>query len=280
MIARTRLAAVAVSAAAMLLVSGCEFGLLPQHAAPHKHSHSASTSAEPGDPSAYQAAWTVGEEGADHVRPITIQIADKAGKPVEKFDINHEKKLHLIVVSKDLTYFEHLHPDYQGGGRFEGQCTFPAGGEYKLFADFVPSRQAQTTLSEGVTLPGAPLANASKKLAADTSFTKTDGTARVTLSIDRLQAGAMTMLNFGFRDKDSGKPITDLQPYLGAVGHVVVLSEDTEQYLHSHPADEKAKGPDAMFHVTFPKPGLYKIWGQFQRKGEMIIVSYVVEVTP
>jgi hypothetical protein len=69
-----------------------------------------------------------------------------------------------------------------------------------------------------------------------------------------------------------------LQPYLGAVGHVVILSEDTEQYLHVHPVEELAKGPEARFVTSFPKAGRYKVWAQFQRNDKVMTVSYVVEV--
>ena len=69
---------------------------------------------------------------------VTILIQDKWNKPIDKFDIMHEKLLHLIVVSKDLTYFDHLHPEYVGGGQFEINTKFPAGGHYQLIADFTP----------------------------------------------------------------------------------------------------------------------------------------------
>jgi hypothetical protein len=85
-------------------------------------------------------------------------------------------------------------------------------------------------------------------------------------------------MTFHLTDELSGKPITDLQPYLGAVGHVVILSENTEQYLHVHPTDERAAGPDAKFSTTFPGSGVYKIWGQFKRDGQLSTVSFVVNV--
>ncbi|HZG74860.1 MAG TPA: hypothetical protein VEZ72_03290, partial [Paenibacillus sp.] len=72
--------------------------------------------------------------------------------------------------------------------------------------------------------------------------------------------------------------IADLEPYLGAIGHVVVLSEDGERYVHVHAEADQGSGPDAMFETTFQKAGLYKIWGQFQHRGDVFTVSYVVEV--
>lgn len=84
-------------------------------------------------------------------------------------------------------------------------------------------------------------------------------------------------MNFNIKDHKTGRPITNLQPYLGAVGHVVIISEDTEEYLHVHPMDEKAKEPDAKFMSKFPKSGIYKIWGQFQHEGKVITVPFAVQ---
>jgi hypothetical protein len=81
-----------------------------------------------------------------------------------------------------------------------------------------------------------------------------------------------------------GQPITDLQPYLGAMGHCVIVSEDGQTYLHSHPEQlfnptpDTHGGPAVMFHTIFPHPGLYKIWGQFQRNGKVLVSSFVVNV--
>jgi hypothetical protein len=123
----------------------------------------------------------------------------------------------------------------------------------------------------------------------------------------RLVAGHDAMLHFQVRD-GSGKPLTDLQPYLGAMGHAVILSSDTRIYLHAHPmeggtesmnhegmkhdmpgmesstgksdAPPASGGPDVIFHTNFPTPGLYKVWGQFQHRGKIITAPFVVSVAP
>ena len=86
------------------------------------------------------------------------------------------------------------------------------------------------------------------------------------------------MLTFTIKDEKTKEPITNLQQYLGAAGHVVALTEDAEQYLHVHPMEEKATGPDAKFMTTFPKGGIYKLWGQFKHENELLIVPFVIEV--
>lgn len=207
---------------------------------------------------------------------VSIRVIDGANKPVEKFDINHEKKMHLIVVSKDLSYFNHIHPESKDKGVFSIANTFPAGGEYKLFADFVPSGMSGTTKSQWATVQGEAAKPA--PVQPDASMTKTVDGKEITLAFDKLQAGQDVNLTFTLKDGGTKKPITNLQQYLGAVGHVVILSEDAEQYLHVHPTEEKATGPDAKFMTKFPKSGIYKIWGQFQHEGKVVTVPFVVKI--
>ncbi|RKP58053.1 hypothetical protein D7Z26_00670 [Cohnella endophytica] len=220
--------------------------------------------------------WNVDRLLPDQNATLTIQINDDAGKPVQKFDLNHEKPMHLIVVSKDLYSFEHIHPTYEGAGKFVITTRFPAAGSYKLIADYVPSGGQATTQSEWVEVVGT--APAPKKIVLDRELKKTIDGVEVQLGFDRLVAGNETKLTFHMTDAVTGKPITDLQPYLGAVGHVVILSEDANNYLHVHPTVEDAKGPDAEFNTTFPHGGIYKIWGQFQRNGQVFVVPFVVKV--
>ena len=85
-------------------------------------------------------------------------------------------------------------------------------------------------------------------------------------------------MTFIIHDAASKQPITDLESYLGAVGHVVALDRNAEKYLHVHPLDEQTKGPEAQFMTTFPSSGIYKIWGQFQYEGKVFTVPFVIEV--
>jgi hypothetical protein len=207
---------------------------------------------------------------------ITIQIQDNTGKPINKFDINHEKKMHLIVVSKDLSYFNHIHPEYKGNGIFLVTTQLPESGDYKLFADYIPSGSSATYQSKWVSVEGTAPKQA--EIIPETNLVKTVNDIVVTLTFGHLMADMDLNLTFNMVDAKTKEPVTDLQPYLGAVGHVVIISADAEQYIHVHPTDEKAKGPDAQFMTKFPKSGVYKIWGQFQRKGKTFIVPFVVNV--
>ncbi|MGG4147519.1 hypothetical protein ABEW34_30870 [Paenibacillus algorifonticola] len=212
--------------------------------------------------------------GAEEV--IELNVTDAAGGPIEKFDLNHEKLMHLIAVSSDLNYFSHIHPNYESGGKFTVKETFPAAGAYKLFADFIPTGAAQQTMSTEVEVTGQ--AAAKVELKADQELVKTVEGQQVKLALSTTKAGEEAKLTYTLEDAATGEPVTDLEPYLGAVGHVVIISGDLAKYLHVHPLDESAKGPDAVFATEFPEPGVYKIWGQFQRGGKTFIVPFVVNI--
>jgi major membrane immunogen (membrane-anchored lipoprotein) len=207
---------------------------------------------------------------------IVIELHDKQGKAIEKYDINHEKQMHLIVVSKDLSYFNHIHPEYKGNGEFIVTTQFPVGGEYKIIADFIPTGMSNMTKTQWVTVQGdAPKPISIKP---EANLTKIVDGKEITLSFDHLMSGMDINMTYNIKDAKTKEPIDNLQPYLGAVGHVVILSSDTEMYLHVHPTDEKATGPDANFMTSFSKSGIYKIWGQFQQNGKVFVVPFVVNV--
>jgi len=207
---------------------------------------------------------------------LTIRITGEDGKPINEFDENHEKLLHLIVVNHDLSYFNHIHPKFQGDGKFNVTTAFPSGGDYKLFADFIPTGGSGTTLSEWVKVDGKEAQHTAVK--ADAKLAKeVDGKA-VELALSSTKAGEEATLTFYIRDAKTSKGIDNLEQYLGAVGHVVILSKDAEQYLHVHPIEEKATGPEAAFATSFPHSGTYKIWGQFQHNGEVFTVPFVVDI--
>jgi hypothetical protein len=212
----------------------------------------------------------------DQDTTVTIQIQDKNGKPIETFDTVHEKQLHLIIVSKDLSYFTHIHPDYKGNGQFTINTQFPTAGEFKAIADFTPTGVGAMNKSQWITIQGH--APAPKAIDPEATRTKVVDGKEVTLTFDHLMANIELSVNFTIKDAQSKEPVTDLQPYLGAVGHVVIVSKDAENYLHVHPTDEKAKGPEATFMTTFPHSGVYKIWGQFQQNGKVFTVPFVVNV--
>jgi hypothetical protein len=207
---------------------------------------------------------------------ISIQIDHSDGTPVEAFEMNHEKLLHLVIVNHDLSYFSHIHPDYKGNGVFTAETTFPYGGRYAIYADFVPKGGSNTTLHEWVEVEGESGPHA--PIEADNQLSRTVDGKDIELALSTRESGEEAVLAYSFRDARTDDPIRNLEPYLGAVGHVVILSDDAEQYLHVHPIDESGSGPEARFATSFPKQGLYRIWGQFQHEGEVFTVPFTVKI--
>jgi len=207
---------------------------------------------------------------------LRIRVQDRDRVTLKAYEVSHEKLMHLIVVNRELTHFDHLHPDPLERGAFGTAVTFPAAGSYKLFVDFVPKGGAGATVSDWVTVGDAQ--DTKPKLAPDVEQPKTAGHLEASLAVSSLRAGEDATLTFTMRDAATKEAITDLEPYLGAVGHVVILSEDAERYLHVHPLDERATGPEAAFGAVFPAGGLYKLWGQFQHRGEVFTFPFVVGI--
>ena len=249
----------------------------------------------------------------------TLKISDAAtGQPVSKYDVVHDKLMHLIVVKNDLSWFNHVHPQLGDNGTFKVTTALPTAGSYKLYADYTPSGQKQEVAQHLFATGGAAPAPANAQLVPDkmqgpwmvkkiTAHPEAEpdkkGGATYQVALmpmpSPLKAGQDSMLHFQIRDA-KGKPISDLQPYLGAMGHCVILSADTDKYLHSHPMAEGAQshdmskmgdmskmkheappkkgGPDVMFHTNFPKAGLYRAWGQFMHRGQVITAPFTVSV--
>ncbi|OME73391.1 hypothetical protein BSK65_06330 [Paenibacillus odorifer] len=220
--------------------------------------------------------FPTGAAKANEETELTIQITDKDGKTINKYDINHEKLLHLIIVNHDLSFFNHIHPKFKGDGTFTVNTSFPAGGEYKVFADFIPTGGANSTLSKWVKVEGKESKHAA--ITPEGKLVKEVGGKEIELALSGTKPNEEVTLTFNIRDAKTKKGIDNLQPYLGAVGHVVILSKDANQYLHVHPIDEKAMGPDAKFATSFPQSGTYKLWGQFQHNGEVFTIPFVVDV--
>lgn len=224
-----------------------------------------------------EAKWTIDGNSADGTKRIRVQIAAKDGGTIDDFDVNHEKLLHLMVVSKDLSYFRHIHPEYLGNGVFEIENRFPFGGEYRLIADFKPTDGDAMNKMAWVTVDGKTAK--AVPVTPDQRLDRTVDGLRVSLNINPPASGKDVTLRYAITDAETGKSVTDLETYLGAIGHVVVLTEDGERYLHVHAEEGQGTGPDAVFETRFPAPGIYKIWAQFQRNGEVVTVPFVTRIS-
>lgn len=222
-------------------------------------------------------APTAGELQAGQDTELTIRILGENGKPIEKFALSHEKLFHLIIVSEDMQQFRHIHPGYDGGGVFRVMTQFAAGGRYKWFADFVPDGGSTITRAGWLTVNGKPIYDSPAPQPDASLVQKVDG-IEVSLELSEAKAGENATLTYTFRDEKTGKELTDMENYLGAAGHVVILSKDMETYLHVHPKDSNSGSSSASFTTVFPANGIYKVWGQFQREGRVVTVPFVIQV--
>jgi hypothetical protein len=193
----------------------------------------------------------------------------------------HDRLLHVFLVSRDLAWFQHVHPEHSPDGTFALDVAWPAAGQYAFFADFYPAGGTPQLLQtlivtpdyRGSAFPPTPAPT------PDASESKGDGGLRVVLNAPALVAGRELTLTFSLSDATTGAPVTDLEPYLGAPGHMFAVSADLGDGVHSHPSRMKEMGPAVSFDLTFPRPGLHKVWVQFQWRGKVVTVPFVLDVT-
>ena len=208
--------------------------------------------------------------------PFAFQVTDPDGHPVTRYTEAHEKELHLIVVRRDLSGFQHVHPVLSDGGTWTVDLDLARGGSYRAYADVVPADLGHNVvLGTDLDVAGdyAPVS-----LPAPATTTTVDG-YDVTLAGDP-EPGVETQLTYSVsRD---GRPVDDLQPYLGAYGHLVTIRDSDLAYLHTHPAEEavagESGGPDIEFMTTFPSAGTYRLFLDFQVGGQVRTAELTVEV--
>ena len=214
------------------------------------------------------------------------QLAD-SGETLRNLVVVHEHLLHLIVVSDDLVFFDHVHPMIQKDGSFLLDYEFPHDGRYLLFADVTPRGERSQVFRLPLAIGSAETRrrDGPADLSISPTLAREIGRYRVEMVLQPRSLVAEREANLAFRLEKDGKPVTDLWPYIGAMGHCVIISEDTQRYLHSHPeqlasapAPDARGGPVISFHTNFPQPGRYKVWGQFKRGDEIIVADFVVDV--
>lgn len=190
---------------------------------------------------------------------------------VRRFATVHEKPFHLFVISRDLEFFQHVHPVPVRDGFVLEQAVPP--GEYMLFADFLPDGGTPQMVQKAVISPGGALPLEPRVPADPPRRMIVDGLA-VTLEVADAAAGKELPMTFAVSDAASGAPVTDLQPYLGAPAHMMIVRADLSDAVHAHPEELSTGGPAVSFHPLIPATGDYKLWIQFQRGGKVITVPF------
>lgn len=230
---------------------------------------------EPGVP-APQAGGVAISQGALRVEPretaLRPGVSQPLGftvlageRPLRDYDVEHEREMHLIVVPRDLSGFQHEHPALDRSGMWHATIRPSAAGPYRAFADFTTGGE-RTVLGWDLLVPGAyrpaQLPDPRPEVRA--------GPYTVTLGTGVPTSGSEATLEFRVT---RGAASVTVDPYLGARGHLVILREGDLAYLHTH-ADEDA----LRFGAEFPSPGRYRAFLQFSHGGSVRTAAFTVEV--
>ncbi|MBX9360088.1 DUF748 domain-containing protein [Streptomyces sp. WAC04114] len=207
---------------------------------------------------------------------LRFTVRDAGGRAVTAYQREHDKELHLIVASRDLVTYRHLHPSRAADGTWSTPVDLPRAGGYRVFADFTPAGKNAENLTLGADLAASgpyearPLPPASTTARGDGYEVKLSGAP---------QPGRASELKL--KVSRGGRPVTDLQPYLGAYGHLVALRSGDLAHLHVHPKGEPGDGttrpgPDISFTATAPSSGAYRLFLDFKHDGKVHTAAFTV----
>lgn len=201
-------------------------------------------------------------------RPVVFTVADRDGSPLRRYDPTHERDLHLIMVRHDFTGFRHLHPRQGADGAWSTTAPLTTG-RWRVVADFAPAGHEPVVLGTDLEVTGEPVATTTPPVSV---VARTAGYT-VTLTGD-LIAGSTSPLRFAVTRQ--GRPVTDLQPYLGAAGHLVALREDDRSYLHVHSG--RAVG-GLRFAVDVPAADRYHLYLDFRHDGAVHTAQFALDAS-
>ena len=227
---------------------------------------------------------------------VRFNIKDEQGNVLKDFQVTHKKLLHFVVVRKDLQQFQHIHPVLnQQTGEFSVSVTFPTDGPYRTFADFAPknAQMGPGGMPLMVTLnKDLAVGNMGKYQVAvpqvDNSILKTVDGYRVNYNFPK-EIKAQTEVEFSLIIEKDNVDVK-LENYLGAKGHSVILRKDNLDYIHTHAQDmnhggdaknsmnHEMSGDSVTFDTSFPEPGIYKVFTQFQINGKVLTSDYTLQV--
>lgn len=208
---------------------------------------------------------------------------------VREFATVHDKRYHLFVISQDLEHYAHVHPEQQTDGSWALDVTVPKAGYYKLYSDFLPAGGTPQVVALPLVTAGfrGDLASSGAVLRPDRVLQKPAGDMTIAISLPAggFVAGREETFACHLTERRGGAPVADIEPYLAAWGHTLVMSEDTQSVVHAHPVelvpagDPSARGgPTITFKALFPKAGRYRLWTQLKRHDEVVTAVFTVDV--
>jgi hypothetical protein len=199
-------------------------------------------------------------------RRLSFRVLDQSGAPVRDFDVEHERRMHVIVVRRDGSGFQHLHPELAADGTWSAPVTLPQAGAHRVFADFSHDGEPRT-LAADLTVDG----QADYRPLPAPSVTADAGDG-YEVRVDAPRAGAGDEAALEFDVTRNGQPVRP-EPYLGARGHLVALREGDLAFLHVHPDEDSL-----AFMAEFPSAGRYGLYLQFKHEGEVHTAAFTQDV--
>jgi hypothetical protein len=217
---------------------------------------------------------------------LTLDLSDgSTGLPIDDLTAHHDALLHLVVISADGGFYSHIHPPRVAPGRYAIGLTPDRPGRYTAYAEIQRQDSGTQVLARDFTVGGGAAAPA-PQFSGPGQRTIDGMQVNVSSSLAQLKAGRQTTFTFSF-SKD-GRPVDDLQPWLGMGGHLIARGDDGAIFAHVHALGPMAPGgvlnsgivygPDIKFVYTFPQPGTYQIWGQFRHDDKIVTVPLEVAV--
>ncbi len=243
----------------------------------HEPEHETESETEPDGPGGLAVSdrgYTlrmVSEPRAGAGRPLRFVIDGPDGEPVTTYDEVHDQRLHLVKIRRDGADYQHVHPTLRPDGTWTARLTLSPGTS-RVFADFTPTDGPALVLGTDVQLDGgyAPAPP------PDVARTATVAGYQVELQGELAGGGASPLTATITRH---GEPVTDLQPYLGAYGHLVALREGDLAYLHVHP-EQAGAGPEIPFVAEVPSDGRYRLFLEFRHRGVVRTAELVLSTGP
>lgn len=209
--------------------------------------------------------------------PYRFTILGPGGDPVTDYEVEHERRMHLIVVRHDFQGFQHVHPELGPDGTWTAELDTSIPGTYRVFADFTAAdaggEARPMTLATDLSVPGRFEPQA---LPAPADIAAAGDGYEVRLASADPESGGMTRVEFSV--SRNGKTVDRVQPYLGADGHLVVLREGDLAFLHAHPQGEPGGSGPIVFDVDYPSPGAYRMYLQFRHRGEVHTAAFTTVV--
>lgn len=204
------------------------------------------------------------------LRPMNVR---QGNEPVP-LQVEHEKKIHLILVSEDLSWFDHVHPEYQQDGSYTVEVNFPFSGSFHAYAEYRPYGQSVQTENVNIAVTGKA---ATAVPAKNSGLQAKSGPFSIVLTQEEsgLKSNQAVHVNAVFSRDGKKYDINNLGNYLGAKAHVIAIHEETSAFLHLHP---EVEGQVLHVQTVFPKPGKYRTWLQFMDGSTLRTVDFTLQV--